>query len=99
MRATMGSSSRLAPPAACASVSDGDSGIQVFGIAGPASPKAVGSADTAGFTRGVAVAGRHEYVADGSSGPLIVARVSGVSPEMVGSPQTPGTPWPVPVLG
>jgi hypothetical protein len=49
-------------------VADGKSGLRVVDISNPLSPKGVGSFDTPGFAKGVAVSENYIYVADQGSG-------------------------------
>jgi hypothetical protein len=70
------------------------SGLQVIDITSPTSPEIVGSVDTPGGAKGVAVAGTHAYVADGPIPPELRSRLQVIdisdptAPQIVGSVDT-----------
>ena len=72
--------------------------FQVIDITNPASPGIVGSVDTPGDARGVAVVGSYAYVADGARSPGDRHHESG-KPGIVGSVDTPGVACGVAVVG
>ena len=43
----------------------GSSGLQVFDISNPVSPRRVGGTNTSGVARGIALSGNYAYLADG----------------------------------
>ncbi len=71
-------------------MADYGSGLQVIDISDPANPTLVGTYDTPGYARGVAVSGDHAFVADGDSGLQVIDISDPANPTLVGTYDTPG---------
>jgi hypothetical protein len=71
----------------------------VINITNPLSPQIVGSVDTPGAARGVAVAGTFAYVADSNAGLQVVDITNPLSPQIVANLALAGSAYGVTVLG
>jgi hypothetical protein len=80
-------------------VADYDFGMQVIDVSNPTFPRIVGSIDTPGLTRDVAVTGDYAYLADDHSGLQVVDVADPSYPQIVGSVDTPGIAWGVAIAG
>ncbi|MBK9302846.1 MAG: T9SS type A sorting domain-containing protein, partial [bacterium] len=80
-------------------VADSYSGLQVIDITNPASPQIVGSVNTPGSARGVAISGTYAYVAGDYAGLQVIDITNPASPQIVGGVDTPGNAVGVTISG
>ena len=80
-------------------VADVNIGLRVMDVSKPARPVQVGAYATAGYPRGVAVAGGYAYVAAELGGLRVLDVSAPASPVEVGNYSTPGVAWDVDAVG
>jgi hypothetical protein len=73
-RAVLGGGLGVTLAGTLAYVAAGDAGVQIVDVANPDAPRVVGTANTPGRARGIALVGTHAYVADESA--LVVVDVA-----------------------
>jgi len=80
-------------------VADGSSGLQVIDVSTPENPQIIGSVDTPGSARGIAVLDNMAYVADYLSGLQVIDVSTPQNPQVIGSVNALGDARDVTLIG
>ena len=74
------------------------SGLQAIDVSDPLNPTIIGSVDTPGFARGVAIIGNSAFVADGNRGLSIVPAPAEITPLSIAGDREINTTFPSPAI-